>query len=360
MSIKLYVGNVPTSARNSELKELFEKFGKVMECDILKEFAFVHMESDNDAKAAIAGLNDTLWKGGRLRVELSTTKTQKGEPAKRDYNGRGAGRGGGYNDRGRGRGGGFNDRGGRGGGRFFNDRNGGHGKNDFGGRGGGGGYNGDRGGRGGYDRGGRGRGGYHSGDRNGGDGRTMSRGGYGDRFGGPQRRENGGGGPMRDSRFNGGSNYNRPYPDQYGNGGGRNGGDSMYREEFPASDGYGMRQPMPHDGYGGGNGHAQNYYGNGHPLGRSNGFSNGGGSNGFSNGSADSYMRGAPPMNHQEPPSMGHQGQSGHLNGHQSGPSNDYYPPQMANGPPQSGQKFNNFENNFNNGPSRGRYNNNY
>ena len=27
--IKIYVGNIPQSARNSELKELFEKFGKV-------------------------------------------------------------------------------------------------------------------------------------------------------------------------------------------------------------------------------------------------------------------------------------------------------------------------------------------
>ncbi len=76
--IKIYVGNIPTAARNSELKELFEKFGKVVECDILKEFAFVHMD-DTDAKAAIAGLNDTLWKGARIRVEISTTKTNKGE-----------------------------------------------------------------------------------------------------------------------------------------------------------------------------------------------------------------------------------------------------------------------------------------
>lgn len=80
--IKIYVGNIPASARNSELKELFEKFGKVVECDILKEFAFVHMD-DTDAKAAIAGLNDSLWKGARIRVELSTTKTNKGEPSLR-------------------------------------------------------------------------------------------------------------------------------------------------------------------------------------------------------------------------------------------------------------------------------------
>lgn len=81
--MKIYVGNVPPSARNADLKDLFEKFGRVLECDILKEFAFVHMEDSSDGKAAIAGLNDTLWKGSRLRVEVSTTRTKKGEPSER-------------------------------------------------------------------------------------------------------------------------------------------------------------------------------------------------------------------------------------------------------------------------------------
>lgn len=81
--IKLYVGNMPSNARNSDLKDLFEKFGRVLECDVLKEFAFVHMEDSSDGKAAIAGLNDTLWKGSRIRVEVSTTRTRKGEPSER-------------------------------------------------------------------------------------------------------------------------------------------------------------------------------------------------------------------------------------------------------------------------------------
>lgn len=84
--VKIYVGNLTTAARSCDLKELFEKFGRVVECDILKDFGFVHMENLNDAKAAIAGLNDTVWKGSRVRVELSTTRTQKGEPSERSLN----------------------------------------------------------------------------------------------------------------------------------------------------------------------------------------------------------------------------------------------------------------------------------
>ena len=82
--IKLYVGNIPLSARNYDLKELFEKFGKVAECDILKDFAFVHMDNTNDAKAAIAGLHDTLWKGARLRVELSISSKASSKGPERD------------------------------------------------------------------------------------------------------------------------------------------------------------------------------------------------------------------------------------------------------------------------------------
>ncbi len=226
MSIKLYVGNVPISARNAELKELFEKFGKVVECDILKEFAFVHMESDNDAKAAISGLNDSLWKGGRLRVELSTTKTQKGEPARRDnyhnqnnnMNRGSMGHRGNFSDRGRGGGGrsGFNNV----------DRRG---------------YNNERGGMRGMPHSGGMRGGFRGG--RGGDARTMSRGGYQERFASINRRENSsGGGPIRESRFagSGGPGYSRPYPEA-----------GFERERPP------MRGDEVNFGAGGGMGHMQ-------------------------------------------------------------------------------------------------------
>lgn len=39
--VKLYVGNLPDQCRRASLKELFEKYGKVSQCDIVKNFAFV-------------------------------------------------------------------------------------------------------------------------------------------------------------------------------------------------------------------------------------------------------------------------------------------------------------------------------
>lgn len=41
MPTKLYIGNVPSAVSSTELKELFEKYGKVLECDIVKDYAFV-------------------------------------------------------------------------------------------------------------------------------------------------------------------------------------------------------------------------------------------------------------------------------------------------------------------------------
>ncbi len=324
--IKLYVGNVPTSARNSELKELFEKFGKVVECDILKEFGFVHMEDTNDAKAAIAGLNDTLWKGARIRVELSTTKTNKGEPSKREFKG--------------------GDR--RGDRRGMNGRGGGVGRG--GNRGGGGGGGMDR------DRRRHNSVGNNSMNRNGGPPPQMMRDSYnngGGGGGGPMRggggmmRGGGGGGPMRENRYGNQSNgRGRPYPD----GGGRSfmqDRNRPYSDNFDnkngrggPSNGYDGGMPPPnqaplHRGFNG-NGNMNSDYmrppmGQGVPSSMQNDFRGGppGGMGGFgnlnnfgNNNLGDSFIRGGgAPLHHQPMPPM----------------HNDYFRgPPLPPGPPPS------------------------
>ena len=39
--VKLYVGNLPDNCRRASLEELFAKYGKVTQCDRVKNFAFV-------------------------------------------------------------------------------------------------------------------------------------------------------------------------------------------------------------------------------------------------------------------------------------------------------------------------------
>ncbi len=76
MGTRLYVGNLPYSVRNEELKQEFEQFGQVVQADVLMErgtnrskgFGFVEMSSEAEAQAAIAGLHEKDLKGRSLVV----------------------------------------------------------------------------------------------------------------------------------------------------------------------------------------------------------------------------------------------------------------------------------------------------
>jgi RNA recognition motif-containing protein len=114
MGKKIYVGNLPFSATNESLSEMFASFGKVDSSKIVtdrdtgrsKGFGFVEMSDSSEADAAIEKLNGADF-GGR---SLTVNEARPMEPRTGGFGGgRGGDRGG---DRG-GRSGGFG--GGRGG-----------------------------------------------------------------------------------------------------------------------------------------------------------------------------------------------------------------------------------------------------
>ncbi|XP_049601241.1 splicing factor 1 isoform X3 [Syngnathus scovelli] len=71
-STKLHVGNI--ACTNQELRAKFEEYGVVVECDIVKNYAFVHMERMEDAMEAINQLDNTAFKGKLMSVKLSTSR----------------------------------------------------------------------------------------------------------------------------------------------------------------------------------------------------------------------------------------------------------------------------------------------
>ncbi|XP_078272430.1 RNA-binding protein 4B-like [Rhinoraja longicauda] len=73
-STKLHVGKVSPNCTSQELQAKFEEYGAVLECDIIKDYAFVHMERGDDAMTAIKGLDGTELKGKRIHVELSKSR----------------------------------------------------------------------------------------------------------------------------------------------------------------------------------------------------------------------------------------------------------------------------------------------
>ncbi len=114
MGRKLYVGNLPFSADNQTLQNLFGQCGAVESINLITErdtgqskgFAFVEMASNSEAQKAIEELNGTTLDGREIKVNEAKPKATRDDRRGGGYRG-----GGGYGGRG---GGGY---GGRGGGR---------------------------------------------------------------------------------------------------------------------------------------------------------------------------------------------------------------------------------------------------
>ena len=73
---KLFVGNLNWKTSEDNLKTLFEKYGTVLSVRIIldqytgksKGFGFVEMDSDENAKKAIAGLHEQPFMDRNIRV----------------------------------------------------------------------------------------------------------------------------------------------------------------------------------------------------------------------------------------------------------------------------------------------------
>jgi RNA recognition motif-containing protein len=109
---KLYVGNLAYSVSSSDLEQMFGAFGTVESAQVIEDresgrskgFGFVEMGNDDEAQAAIKGLNGQDHNGRPLTVNEARPREERG----------GGGGGGG---RGRSGGGGYGGGGGGGGGR---------------------------------------------------------------------------------------------------------------------------------------------------------------------------------------------------------------------------------------------------
>ena len=118
MSSKLYVGNLPFSANEQTLQDLFSQYGAVDSVNVImnrdtgqsKGLAFVEMSSDGEARNAIQKLNGFTLDGRKIKVNEAKPKVPRDDRRGGGYGGAGRGHGGGGHG-GRGYGGG--DRGNR-------------------------------------------------------------------------------------------------------------------------------------------------------------------------------------------------------------------------------------------------------
>ena len=102
MGRKLYVGNLPYQVQESELETLFAAAGSIASVFVPRDkftgqgrgFAFVEMNSDAEAQAAIEQFNEHPFGGRNMKV--NEARPQESRPG---GGGGGGGRGGGPNRR---------------------------------------------------------------------------------------------------------------------------------------------------------------------------------------------------------------------------------------------------------------------
>jgi len=76
MAIKIFIGNLPDEGqvKNEDVRPLFEQFGAVSECEVIKNYGFVHMDDEEAGMRAISELNGYEVSGRKMKVEKSESK----------------------------------------------------------------------------------------------------------------------------------------------------------------------------------------------------------------------------------------------------------------------------------------------
>jgi cold-inducible RNA-binding protein len=110
MGRKLYVGNLAYSVSDGDLQQMFAAYGTVQSAQVImdrdagrsKGFGFVEMGSDQEAQAAIAGLNGKEMDNRNLTVNEARPREERsgggyqgsrggsGGGSRGDYGGRGS------------------------------------------------------------------------------------------------------------------------------------------------------------------------------------------------------------------------------------------------------------------------------
>jgi RNA recognition motif-containing protein len=83
---RIYVGNLPYQADEQSLQTAFAEYGAVSNVSIIRDretgnsrgFAFVEMDNDDEADAAIEGLNGQAFEGRTLTVNVARPRSEGG------------------------------------------------------------------------------------------------------------------------------------------------------------------------------------------------------------------------------------------------------------------------------------------
>ena len=96
--MKLFVGNIPFSMTEEELRQIFEGCGSILSCKLIVDFetgrsrgfGFIEYSSKEEAEKAIAEINQREVNGKKLVVNEARAKEKRGfqrdsRPPRRHY-----------------------------------------------------------------------------------------------------------------------------------------------------------------------------------------------------------------------------------------------------------------------------------
>ncbi|MCU7878094.1 MAG: RNA-binding protein [Candidatus Thiodiazotropha sp. (ex Lucinoma borealis)] len=90
--MNIYVGNLPWSVKDDELRQLFAEFGEVSNANVIMDkfsgrsrgFGFVEMADASAAETAIESLNEKEIEGRNLRVNEAKLREERPPRRPRD------------------------------------------------------------------------------------------------------------------------------------------------------------------------------------------------------------------------------------------------------------------------------------
>ncbi len=83
--MNIYVGQLPYSITEKELREMFVQYGEVSSLNLIvdrysgqsKGFGFIDMPNNSEADQAIKGLNKSMVKGREIKVNQAEERRKK-------------------------------------------------------------------------------------------------------------------------------------------------------------------------------------------------------------------------------------------------------------------------------------------
>jgi RNA recognition motif-containing protein len=91
--MNIYVGQLPFSMSEDELREMFVEYGEINSLNLIKDkfsgqskgFGFIDMPNNSEADKAIKGLNKSMLNGREIKVNQAEERRKKSTFRRRRY-----------------------------------------------------------------------------------------------------------------------------------------------------------------------------------------------------------------------------------------------------------------------------------